>query len=121
MTASTVALQAVDLPPELQPFLAEDDASDSPVNIYRDKSPARCLRSQSFWYLFFSSAVCSGAGLTLLNNTAQMVWPPTQPASMLLSCWHVVLTVLCSTHAASNSHTCTCLLFSAEKKTGWPD
>jgi hypothetical protein len=68
------AAQAVDLPPELQPFLADDDASDSPVNIYRDKSPARCLRSQSFWYLFFASAVCSGAGLTLLNNTAQMVW-----------------------------------------------
>ncbi|KAK9916344.1 hypothetical protein WJX75_001567 [Coccomyxa subellipsoidea] len=67
------AAQAVDLLPELQPFLADDDASDSPVNIYRDKSPARCLRSQSFWYLFFASAVCSGAGLTLLNNTAQMV------------------------------------------------
>ncbi len=76
MTASTDTMQAVDLPPELQPFLAEDDASDSPVNIYRDKSPARCLRSQSFWYLFFSSAVCSGAGLTLLNNTAQMVRLP---------------------------------------------
>ena len=38
-----------------------------------------CLRSRTFWLLFFTNAVSSGAGLTLLNNTAQMVraqFPP---------------------------------------------
>jgi hypothetical protein len=69
----------MDVPPELQPFIAGDEVvSNSPGNIYRDKTPYGCLRSQSFWFLVFTSAVCSGAGLTLLNNTAQMVrlWTP---------------------------------------------
>ncbi len=66
--------QTEEVPPELQPLLAGEVAGSAlPDDLYRDKSPAACLRSYSFWLLFFSSAVCSGSGLTLLNNTAQMV------------------------------------------------
>lgn len=68
--------QEVALPPELEPFLARDVAADAPEDAYRDKAPGLCLRSHSFWLLFFTAAVCSGAGLTLLNNTAQMVRRP---------------------------------------------
>ena len=66
------------LPPELLPFLhpdAEDAASGEP-SPYRDKTPLQCLRSQSFWLIIFAYAICSGAGLTYLNNLSQVVKDP---------------------------------------------
>ena len=42
-------------------------------DVYRIKSPARCMRSQSFWLLMFINGVGTGAGLTLLNNLGQQV------------------------------------------------
>ncbi len=64
-------------PPELQPFLGTraGGGGEADEAACRDRTPGQCLRSQAFWLLFFASAVCSGAGLTLLNNTAQMVRP----------------------------------------------
>lgn len=41
----------------------------SPVEL----SPLQCLRSADFWMLFTINGICSGAGLTLLNNVGQQV------------------------------------------------
>jgi hypothetical protein len=36
-------------------------------------SPTQCLRSVDFWMLFAINGICSGAGLTLLNNVSQQL------------------------------------------------
>ena len=36
-------------------------------------TPLQCLRSPDFWMLFAINGICSGAGLTLLNNVGQQV------------------------------------------------
>jgi hypothetical protein len=38
-----------------------------------EMSPLQCLRSADFWMLFAINGICSGAGLTLLNNVGQQV------------------------------------------------
>lgn len=39
-------------------------------------SPLQCLRSGDFWMLFAINGICSGAGLTLLNNVGTQVRMP---------------------------------------------
>lgn len=38
-----------------------------------EMSPLQCLRSVDFWMLFAINGICSGAGLTLLNNVGTQV------------------------------------------------
>ena len=50
-------------------------------------TPLQCLRSVDFWVLFAINGICSGAGLTLLNNVGQQVGAGgqrEQPAVMLM-------------------------------------
>lgn len=72
----SVCVQDADCPPELQPFLTDEEAEAPPVVVYGEETPVQCLRSQAFWLLFVTSAITSGCGLTLLNNLAQMVSVP---------------------------------------------
>ncbi|KAK9831891.1 hypothetical protein WJX81_006335 [Elliptochloris bilobata] len=74
------AARADSFPPELAAFLLPGGPGGSgggsaaaAANVYRNRPPARCLRSVSFWMLLFVNGACSGAGLTLLNNMAQLV------------------------------------------------
>ena len=38
-----------------------------------EMTPLQCLRSVDFWMLLAINGICSGAGLTLLNNVGQQV------------------------------------------------
>ena len=63
------------LPPGLAEFLLPGGGAGGGAgagDVYRNRPPARCLRSVSFWLLLFVNGACSGAGLTLLNNMAQL-------------------------------------------------
>ena len=62
------------LPPGLAEFLLPGGGGGGAGagDVYRNRPPARCLRSVSFWLLLFVNGACSGAGLTLLNNMAQL-------------------------------------------------
>jgi hypothetical protein len=51
-----------------------------------EMSPLQCLRSADFWMLFAINGICSGAGLTLLNNVGQQVGA---------ACWCWRLSVFC--------------------------
>ncbi len=58
------------------PLLAEGQEQSSgsrqPCNP-TELTPIQCLRSADFWMLFVINGLCSGAGLTLLNNVSQQV------------------------------------------------
>ncbi|CAL5227480.1 g10457 [Coccomyxa viridis] len=69
----TPALMDTDCPPEMQPFLENEEGDGPPVITFGENTPIQCLRSPEFWLLFTTSAILSGCGLTLLNNLAQMV------------------------------------------------
>lgn len=68
------------LPPGLAEFLLPGGGAGGAASgdVYRNRPPARCLRSVSFWLLLFVNGACSGAGLTLLNNMAQLARPDIQ-------------------------------------------
>ena len=66
------------LPPGLAEFLLPGGGAGGGAgagDVYRNRAPARCLRSISFWLLLFVNGACAGAGLTLLNNMAQLARP----------------------------------------------
>ena len=69
-------VQDADCPPEMQPFLDNEGGDGPPDVVVGERKPIQCLQSQEFWLLFATSAICSGCGLTLLNNLAQMVRYP---------------------------------------------
>ena len=70
-------MRTVSFPPELAEFLLPGggDGSAAAADVYRNRAPARCLRSYSFWMLLFVNGTCSGAGLAMLNNMAQLARP----------------------------------------------
>eukprot|EP00884_Botryococcus_braunii_P011942 jgi/Botrbrau1/20749/Bobra.0058s0077.1 len=107
-SSSKKALRATQYP-ELVPFMADegsddeqqDDVDERFQDVYRDKTPIKCLRSQSFWMLFFINAIGSGAGLTLNNNLAQQVLaldPKSNATTVFVSVFSVASCVgrLCS-------------------------
>lgn len=58
------------------PLLAEGQEQSSGSRQPRNPTeltPMQCLRSADFWMLFVINGLCSGAGLTLLNNVSQQV------------------------------------------------
>ena len=63
-----------DLPPESLPLLATPPGEEQQVDL-PDMSLRQCLAGLNFWLLLFIHLVCTGAGLTILNNVNQMVRP----------------------------------------------
>ena len=71
--------QQQDLPPESLPLLASPPSEGQGQQEREQEPPSlslgQCLAGLDFWLLLGIHLVCSGAGLTLLNNVNQMVGP----------------------------------------------
>ena len=79
--------QQQELPPESLPLLASPPSEEQHEEEAEPPSLSlgQCLTGLNFWFLLGIHLVCSGAGLTLLNNVNQMVHHPSPGCPALSS------------------------------------
>ena len=59
-----------------EPLLRERRRAEAGERQPQELAPRACLASLDFWLLFSINGICSGAGLTLLNNLGQQARTP---------------------------------------------